>query len=401
MTRLLLLLVLCLAVAAAPLAAPAQGVKRPSKRPTIAGLDTNSAAAYYQHGLAMLEKSPAIAAVSFEWALLLDPGWAEPYYARRIALHMTNQRQLADYVLGVPHVVRSDRVRQIDSLHYEALIRNPFLYQKLNKVMIEQHFYNQTGVSGALIDWDRQDPGLAGWLAYSRGDFPKALTYYTRAASKGRDGYEYQTNRARAFYGMAQYDSTVAALNLYLAEARKRDEKDLIYFYDSKALYEYSIGHALVQKGDLDGARAAYGRALTEDLSFYMAHAALARLASTAGDTATAFLEYGLAVELRPDDAAMRYQYGMALMQARRFDDAAAQFQKATEASPHYAAPYFPLAYILDGAKGDDAGALKNYEAFLARAPKSMTGEIAQATAQLADIRARMAAAKPPPPAKR
>jgi hypothetical protein len=42
-----------------------------------------------------------------------------------------------------------------------------------------------------------------------------------------------------------------------------------VYFYDSKALFEHTIGMLLEQENDFAGAREAYARALQEDLAFY------------------------------------------------------------------------------------------------------------------------------------
>src|SRR3989442_1431404 len=67
-----------------PAVAPAQDVP---KRPHLeAGSDTNSAPDYYEYGIANLTAYPQRAADAFYWACQIDPTWAQPLYARRIAL---------------------------------------------------------------------------------------------------------------------------------------------------------------------------------------------------------------------------------------------------------------------------------------------------------------------------
>jgi Tfp pilus assembly protein PilF len=379
-------------LAAAPLAAQApKQAKRPAdpKRPRLeAGRDTNSASAYYYYGLDQLSRDPEGAAAAFHWASRIDPSWAEPLYAKRIALHLSNVNRLALYLDRNRGVLRSAEVRRIDSLQYEALIRNPILYQGLNKVMLETFYEKVTGQSALMIDWDRQDPGNAAWLAYSNKDFAKAVDYYGRALKKDKNAYWYHSSRAIALYQIGKADSAIAELTTMIAELRKHEKDETVFAYDSKALYEYTIGHLYAQTGNADKAAEAYGRALTEDLSFYMAHAALGDAAAAKGDTATAMQEYELAVQLDDDDAPIRFRYGVMLFDARRFPEAAEQFKKAIEAEPYYAQPYFALARYKD-LNGDMAEAVALYEQYIARAAQqSQAAFIAHAKQRVAEIKA-------------
>ena len=80
-----------------------------------------------------------------------------------------------------------------------------------------------------------------------------------------------------------------------------------------------------------------------------------------------ALSEMDLAVQIRPDDAMLRYTYGYALGTSGRYADAEVQLRKAIEADPYYAASYFVLGQVLDAlGKLDDASA--QYKTFLARA---------------------------------
>ena len=96
-------------------------------------------------------------------------------------------------------------------------------------------------------------------------------------------------------------------------KCRKRDKKELVYVYESKALVEHTIATVYQRMGNAAAAREAYGRALQEDLSYYPAHMQLAYMAIEVNDTTTALAEMDLAAQLRNDDASVRYIYGATL----------------------------------------------------------------------------------------
>src|SRR5687767_10100378 len=82
-----------LAVAALLIGAVADAQKKPKepKRPKMeANRDTNAAGAYYYWGLGQMRTSPRSAQDAFYWASRLDPAWADPLYAQRIAYHLSD-----------------------------------------------------------------------------------------------------------------------------------------------------------------------------------------------------------------------------------------------------------------------------------------------------------------------
>ena len=383
----------------------AQGAKQekvpPRPRFTIVR-DSNSAASYYYHGMQVLARHPSEAADAFYWASRLEPEWADPIYARRVALLMRDERALVEYVMEGR---RNNEQRRADSLQYRALLLDPFLYRKLDKEMLDrainsylQQRDRDAGGTGTMpvflraSDFARDNPRLAGWIAYSDGQFADALRYFDAALKRSPKSYDIHSERADALYLVAQYDSTLRALDAMLGEMRKIDQKKLLSFYDSKAFVEYQSGKVHVARGDLAQARDAFGRALTEDLSFYMAHAALSGVALAQNDTATAIQEFDLAVQLNGDDPGLRYEYGAMLFVTRKYDAAAEQFRKAIELDPDYAKPYFPLAYIQDG-NGRDAEALQYYDGYVRRAPTSDGARLEEARTRLAELRASAAGA--------
>jgi tetratricopeptide (TPR) repeat protein len=255
-----------------------------------------------------------------------------------------------------------------DAFYWAARLP-PEAPEPLEKRMLERLVPPQQWVSfnTELREMGASDPGLAAWIAYSEGKLPQALDLYARALQREPNAYGYLEPRARIFFLLGKYDSAVVQMASLVEEMRTRDEKQLVHFYDSKALFEYALGLIYVHQGSLDSARAAFGRALTEDLSFYMAHARLAHLALATGDTAQALSEMRLATELCPDDAALHHQYAQMLLRAGNAGNAATHFHKAVEANPDYAAPYYFLGALWD-LQQEPTSALEQYRAFLARA---------------------------------
>ncbi|MGI8843236.1 MAG: tetratricopeptide repeat protein, partial [Gemmatimonadaceae bacterium] len=109
--------------------------------------------------------------------------------------------------------------------------------------------------------------------------------------------------------------------------------------FQSIAFFEYSLAQLHIQRGDDAQAREAFERALTTDLSFYAAYAALGDLAMQRGDTAAAAENYRQAVDLRPADGGLRAGYALALIKANRPLEAVAQLELAIELEPYFAQP--------------------------------------------------------------
>jgi tetratricopeptide (TPR) repeat protein len=362
---------IALALAGA-IAAPlrAQKAEKVPRRPKLdATADTNSASAYYFYGLQELRQHPDRAADAFYWASRLEPAWAEPLYGRRTAILLSDRRRLQDFVLGRDYVHNSADVKRADSLFYNALLLNPFLHRALDRILIEEVIEDVTG-ERPIGDWARDNPDMAAWLAYSRGQFGSAAPYYAEAIKRHPKAFWLRDDRAQNFFMMGQYDSSLTDMSILIDSLRSREDKKVVLFYQSKAMYEYSVGMIHVQRKDLAAARDAFGRALAEDLSFYMAHARLADVAFALADTAGALTELDLAVQLAGEDPTLRYRYGLLLLGLAKHEGAALQFEKAIKANPDYAPPYVQFARLLE-AYGDQERALANYQDYVARAPRS------------------------------
>ena len=329
-------------------------------RPRLApGVDTNDARAYYARGDALLHYGRWLdsADLAFYWAARLDPAWAEPLYARAAVIVRAFKR---DVILrrwrGM--VQLAPRQRQlVDSLTRLALARDPFISTRFDLIM----------GPGPGIRPHEDDPVRLGLDYYDWQQFSAAIEWLGKAIALHPGDVALRVYRAHAFYYLQRYDSTVADLQVALDTLRRRETSRLVPIYLSKEMFEYAIGMAEVQRQDYAAGRAAFARALVENLSFYMAHARLAGGAFGQHDTTTALAELDLAVQLAPRDPTLRFYDGYALLGVRRYDDADAQLATAIELDPEYAAPYFERAR-LEEARGRPGAAAPWYQAFLVRA---------------------------------
>lgn len=382
---------LTLAVLLAP-ALPAQKTQKTAPTPTRprldAGADTNDARSYYRYGMQMVNSKPGESVRAFYWATQIDPSSAEAMYALCTSslLAMTSS-DLFDY-FDWTRKKRPPEYLALDSLLYRAYTVNPFVYRMMDlqliRALIAADVINQyPSVDRAELNVHVLDQmsemRKMGWMSYAEGRFPDVLDAYAKQLrEKRRTKKEHEENdselhaeRARVFYQMGNMDSARAELTAAIAGMRERDKKSTVILYESKAMYEQSLGMINERSGKPDDAREAYGQALTEDLSYYAAHSLLSRLQLRQGDTTAALSEMDLAVQLQPNDPALRYGYAVLLVQSRQRDaDAAQQLMKAIVADPYYAAPRLLLARISDAEEYTEE-AVKGYQDYVSLTPKT------------------------------
>ncbi|HEX8243698.1 MAG TPA: tetratricopeptide repeat protein, partial [Longimicrobium sp.] len=185
---------------------------------------------------------------------------------------------------------------------------------------------------------------------------------------------------------LGQLPGALEALRSAVAERGKEENRRLVFLYQSKAQYQETVAAIHQRLGHADSARAAFGAALQEDLSYAYAHAHLAALSLAAGDTAGAVGELALATQIRPADPALRVDAATVLAAAGHVEDAVEHLKKAVELDPWYADPYVMLGRLHD-ASGMTDDALKYYDAFLAHAAR-LHPQYAWATQRAAELRA-------------
>jgi tetratricopeptide (TPR) repeat protein len=353
--------------------------KLPARPKLPAGSDTNDAHAYYRFAIDKLGSEADKAADALFWSTRLEPMWADAFYARRIALLMSDTRRLQRYWSGDRRTIQSKEIQQIDSLFLRALTLNPFVSQTLERQLYDAvvdeivRSYTSDGSSNSgdvrfAIDtyMQRAPNATRAWFAYCEGRFADALVLYAQAIKDDKRNGPLHAERARIFYQMGSLDSSLAELTVALDDLRKRDKKDVIYVYQSKALMEHSVATVQQRLGHDDAAREAYGRALQEDLSYYPAHLQLAFMSLETKDTTAALTEMDLAVQLRDDDAAAHYLYGFTLALTKRRPEAEAHLRKSIALNSDYAPPHFVLGQIFE-MDGKNKEALAEYRIFLTR----------------------------------
>ena len=344
--------------------------------------DPGSAQAYFDEAAAIIRQDPRRAAELFEWAARLDPEWAEPLEGWRAAILIGQARGLREYL---DRGRRNDALRLADSLRFVAQTRNPLQFRPFEGEIVQAYirasaraidptailnpseleYYLESGSrSGSL--------GVRALFAYSNHDLPFTIELYTKALesadSLSRGGILAERGHVHAVAGgyedaLEDYDSALAAF-------RKIEDEQLIIFYESKAIQLYAMGLLAEVLQNPEEARRDYSRAIEEDLSFHPAHEGLARLALADGDTATAQFEYGLAVDLAPQEPALRMKIAGILLLAGDVPGAEEQAAAAVAANPYYAAPHLVLGALADR-DGRATEAIGHYERFLEMAAQT------------------------------
>ena len=368
---------LCVALSA--ISMDAQRLGPPEKRPKLAtGADTNDASAYFVHATRNLEGSPAEAAAAFYWAARLDPSSADALDGRRAGLLMRTATTLKLYIEGNRRARESKEYKSIDSLQLRALRLDPLYYRKNDRTMLLAYYRNLLrgeNPTASFLELDRViieyledgSPYMRGWLAYGSGRMEQALADYAIAIKRTKFPGRLRLERARVMAVQGRMPDALPEFRLALQDLRKSDDAkdEHVVFYDSKALVEHSMALVFGSLGQLDSAKAALGRAITEDLSYFPAHIELGKLALTAKDMVTAISELALAAELAPDEPYVHFLQGSTLVTAGQFTEALAPLRTAIALEPMYAAPVYSLGVALER-NGDPVGARDAYSRFLA-----------------------------------
>jgi tetratricopeptide (TPR) repeat protein len=367
--RRILLLFAALAVTL-PLAAQQKIPERP-KLPK--DLDTLDARAYYTWANDT-QSDWKKKAVAFSWASRLDPD----EFLYRVAVYYgllgrQSPEWRSEYLRGTKYVVKSKEAHQIDSVWQAVLIRHPFPIRAANCYLAEGLERNR-------------DRFLVGLIQYENGCYGAADDAFAEALAKDSSQIGIHLWRANASYYLGRYDQALVETQIVIDTLRARDAKYLTRVYESKEMLEYAVGMIHLRAGRPDAAREAFGRALTENLSFYMAHARLGDIALGQGRLQAAATEYGMAAELAPDDATMHYYLGATLVMMRLFKQAEPPLREAVRLEPYWAQPYFQLALALEGQE-KYGEAVTEFEAFLARCPQRLKREAEEARTHLAEDR--------------
>ena len=390
--------------------AAAQKSQKAPKRPKLAAFaDTNDAAAYWRYGASKLTDDPWEAGDAFYWAIQINPTWADGYYGRWVA------RYLEDPVKWDNLEDDAGEMMQVDSLMLRARTLNPFLFEKLRRVMIEQEIakYYPAGVDRGQVEielasaWN-SDPYHRAISAYTRGNFAVALAGYDttitdiekyikdnpgkgkektrKAGNASRSIGRLYLQRARIFYLAGNYESASVELGKAVTKLQAADQKQVVPVYDSKAVVQQSIGLTYERLHMPDSAKDAYGKALVEDLSYAPAHLSLATLALSDGDTTAAISELETAVQMSPNDPATAFFYGRTLILGGKDKEAIDQLKKCSQLAPYFAWPHALLGLLYEGS-GYKPEATAEFKAYLSLASAN-DGYMEQVKEKMAELSA-------------
>ncbi|MEX0691792.1 MAG: tetratricopeptide repeat protein [Gemmatimonadales bacterium] len=336
-----------LTVGATPLLA-----QEPPSRPSVGDADTLDARSFFE--VAMRRGSRAAA----YWASRLEPD--DPRYVYLM------------YVIQRRGARNPEQVAALDSVYDAVLTRDPFPYID--------------GPCFVLPNIERErDPAIAGILYLFGNCHAQATEKFAEGLARDPSALQLHFWRGQSFYFRREYRAARAELTILIDSLRARDEERTSRVYLSKAFLEYAVGAAAQRAGAMRDAGEAYGRALTEDMSYYMAHARLGDVAAAQSNLAEAAREYVQAVEIKPDDGVLRFRYGVILLRANRLADAEVQLREAVRLEPHWLEPYGQLAVALDRQnKTDEAVAM--YRAYAVRVPLRLSSRRDQALARAAEL---------------
>lgn len=333
--------------------------QEPPRPPLAAGADTNNWEGYFDLGVKSFRKLPADAEAAFYWASRIDPSRAEPYFARWAILVQRSKREdIRAYFRGQDAALRLPQMQMADSLRALALVRNPFVHRGLEVIIFDE-------LPGGFAD----DRDTRAWIAYSNGEFAKAIQLLTLSIDRGGPRTLWlRYDRATASVMAGNLPAALQDLTTLVAELRKGDEKEMVDFYRSKHLLLYMIGMLQGQLRHLPAAREAFGESMVEDAAFAYASAGLATISRAQRQNAQAATELEWAVNIAPLDGQLRYQYGQVLFDLKRYEGAVEQLAEAARLEPWYAAPHLLLGRARE-AQGRLDDAFTSYERYVALAP--------------------------------
>lgn len=202
------------------------------------------------------------------------------------------------------------------------------------------------------------------WEYYVARDYPRALKEWASLLASRKEKSFIYAERSRIFYQLESYDSAAAQLTQASAAWRADDNDYVASIFDSRAIYEYSIGLVFERMGRADSARSAFQRSLAADSLNAAPHVRLSALDLAAGDTTNALRELAAAAAAQPHDPLIGYLYGSMLVRAGRDSLSVVELKRTAALDPWYAAPCILLAliYNVEGAKPE---ALAQFKAFI------------------------------------
>jgi len=368
MTRRVFLPLLALALAASSASLAAAQTREPAPpRPSLPrGADPNDWEAYFDRGAALLPTQAGDADAAFYWAQRLDPSRAEPLYGRWVAFHMRDITRWEAYMRDSPAVLANPEIIRADSLLIRAQVRNPFVHRGLLVVLYQATPGNWSG-----------DTYTRGMLDYSAGKLPQAVRTLSAYVQRYPRRLDARWSLVLALVSSNQMDSAQVVMNSLVEQMRLADETRVVRAYQSKEMQEYAAGLLYLARRQPAQARAAMEQALVEDAASWFAHSGRALALRVEHRPEEAVQEMAAALELAPEDVMLHHDHGAALLEARHFPEAAAEYRRAVAMEPFWSDAWLGLGDA-ERMSGHAAEAIAAYERYLGLAPRR-EASIAQA----------------------
>jgi len=350
--------ILATVLVATALAAPRLAAQEPERPVLTAGGDPKLWEPYFDQGVKLFSHGPVSAERNFYWASKLDPTRAEPLYARYAAiLARSKETDIIGYFRHDAVTWRRPEIIAADSLRMLAFMRSPFVHRGLEALIFERF-------PGAYPD----DLDTRAWIAYSNGDFQKAIELQTRRIERGGRAARWRrVNRAISYVSLGDNRRALDDLRTLLESLRVDDDATATTFYESKHFLLYMIGMLHTTMRDYVSARAAFQESLLENAAFAYGNSGLAALSRIQRNNAQAADEYALAIELAPYDGVLRHWRATVLFDLQRYADAEQELTRAIAIEPHWPAPVHLLARVRER-QGRENDALDLYAKYVAMA---------------------------------
>jgi Tfp pilus assembly protein PilF len=322
--------------------------------------DPNDPIAYYRLGARVMDSHQGLADRAFYWAIRLDPYFPQAYQARWTLL-----RQRLNWRLSPDSTIRwrdEAATRAADSLLYRAIAYDPFVNDPIDARRFAA-FYGR-------LQRQPRDPLINGARAYAEGNYRKALDHWGQAIRRDRRLPFLHVARAHAWVRLRQLDSAITELSTLVSRLETIERDSLIAPYASKGHFDYAIGFLYARQDRFVEARAAYQRALEENLGSYIVHVRLAGIALSDQDTTAALNALETALLIEPEDLFVRTYYGALLAEAGHYADARRELETVVRADSDYALPYLYLGRVRDRT-GDSSTARGWYARYLAHAART------------------------------
>jgi tetratricopeptide (TPR) repeat protein len=218
------------------------------------------------------------------------------------------------------------------------------------------------GFYRAAVAARRHSPGVRFNLAMAlraHGQIAEAESQYREAIRLKPDYAEaHDSLGALLCDDKHDYDGAVAAFRAAL-RLRPND-----------AIFQYNLGHPLLEKGELDEAIACYRKAIELDPNYAHAHYNLGNALKAKGKVDDAIACYRKTLALDPKDARAPYNLGLVLQAKGKVDEAIACYQKAIALDPKDAMAHMGLGVILCDVKRNYDGASACFRKAIALDPK-------------------------------